>query len=333
MNTCVSDEKQRIRIMLVDDEPDLLQVLSRILQSKFEVVVARNGLEALDRIDRYEPDLVVMDVMMPVLDGFDTTRAIKKDARYVDVPVLFLTARSDNESVREGLMAGADVYLQKPFAPSEMLARIEAQIQKHHVEPRPKQFSLLQLEQMITNDGVLPEADLAIPTATQAAATAYTRPRTLTEQLTDAAEARVRVLVVDDDADTVALARSVLADEFEVIGLTDSELAPDKIIAYQPDILLLDVVMPRLNGVHLAHLIRLNRRLRGAKVLFMASPETAAAHGLAPRSTLGEVIGKPFVAEQVRHKIQEIIGRPDFRRIKKRVDFREVLRREGEVDT
>jgi len=138
----VSESGDKIRIMVVEDEPDIGLIVSEILRAKYEVLVAKNGLEALERIGRYEPDCAVMDLMMPVLDGFDTTRAIRKDATFANMPVLFLTARKDNQAVREALMAGGDVYLEKPFHPPELMLRVDEVIAKNNLQPKRRKHTM-----------------------------------------------------------------------------------------------------------------------------------------------------------------------------------------------
>lgn len=338
--------------MVVDDEPDLASVIAQVLAPEFEVVVAPNGLEALERIDRYEPDVIVMDVMMPVLDGFDTTRAIKKNARFANVPIIFLTARSDNDSLREGMLTGGEIYIQKPFEAAELLARIQELITKNKVTPRMKQFSIKMFlpEESVT----LTPTSLPGPAAPKPA-TPASRPtpgelRSLApfpspvpafppispppistaEQYAHASgEPRLRILSIDDDLDTVNYIRSCLQRDYEVIGLTESEQAPDKIIAYQPDIILLDIHMPKLNGFHLSHLIRLNKGLKGAKVIFVSSRTDREAVEEAFRLGASDFLEKPFTPERLRRKIMDVVRKPDFQKTKKRVTYAEILRREG----
>lgn len=313
----------KLRILIVEDEPDISMILAEILGALYEVVTASNGLEALERIGRYEPDITVMDLMMPVLDGFDTTRAIKKDARYTHMPVLFLTARKDNQSVRDALLAGGDMYLEKPFNPPELIERIAEIIAQHRVMPRRKQYTLEQIREYY-------DAQESAQAAAPASSAAAPRPaRPLTEQINRQAESKVRILAVDDDSDILNFTKTILAEDYEIIVTADSETAPDKIIAYQPDVLLLDIQMPKLNGFHLSHLIRLNRRLRGAKIIFVSSRADKANVEQAYSLGASEFVEKPFTPEQLRRKIKEVISREDFQRIKKRIDYREILRREN----
>lgn len=113
------------RLLVVDDEANLRSMLRAALRHHgFEVTMAADGREALDALDEVRPDLVVLDVMMPDLDGFEVCRRMRagNDA----TPVLFLTARDGTEDKVRGLKLGADDYVEKPFSLEELVARIEA---------------------------------------------------------------------------------------------------------------------------------------------------------------------------------------------------------------
>jgi len=115
---------KRFSILLVDDEERILNFLKTKLKSLgFEVLLAGNGVEALDQIQGQEPDLVVLDVIMPKMDGFQTLKELRT---FSSVPVIMLSARGDDSDRIKGLGLGADDYLPKPFNPDELVARIEA---------------------------------------------------------------------------------------------------------------------------------------------------------------------------------------------------------------
>lgn len=313
----------RVRVLAVDDEPDMLFIISELLRGAFEVVTAGNGMDALDHIGEMEPDVIVMDVGMPGLDGPDTARAIRKDSRFTGTPVLFLASRKDSPDLVESLKVQGEAVMRKPFVASEFLKRVDDMVRERAVKARPKTHTEEEIRSRSSPQTEVPGKPFRA---------AAERPRSLTEQLAEAAAPpRVRVLAVDDDRDTVEFMRSLLREEYEFVGTTDSLEAPDKIIAYQPDILLLDINMPRLNGFHLSRLIRLNRRLRGAKVVFVSSRSDRESVEQAFKLGATEFIEKPFTPEQLRRKLQDVTRRPDFQRIKKRVDYREVMRREGEI--
>ena len=114
------------RILLADDNADMREHVSRILGSDFEVATARDGNEALDLLRRDPPDVLVSDIMMPGLDGFQLLHAVRAHARLRTLPVIFISARAGEEMRIEGLEAGADDYLVKPFTASELRARVGA---------------------------------------------------------------------------------------------------------------------------------------------------------------------------------------------------------------
>ncbi len=118
-----------MRILVVDDDPAVRESLRRSLQfNDYEVSLAGDGAEALARISHDQPDALVMDVMMPRLDGLEATRALRSAGN--DVPILVLTARDAVRDRVDGLDAGADDYLTKPFALEELLARLRALLRR-----------------------------------------------------------------------------------------------------------------------------------------------------------------------------------------------------------
>jgi len=116
------------RVLLADDNADMRDYVRRILSDRWRVETVANGEEALRAVLRDPPDVVVTDVMMPVLDGFGLLHALRADAQTRDIPVIMLSARSGDESRIEGLEAGANDYLVKPFSARELVARVQAQL-------------------------------------------------------------------------------------------------------------------------------------------------------------------------------------------------------------
>ena len=117
------------RLLVVDDEPNILELLSASLRfAGFDVATATNGNDALRVAATYRPDLVVLDVMMPGLDGFEVVRRLRKDEHRV--PVLFLTAKDATDDKVAGLTLGGDDYITKPFSLEEVIARIRAVLRR-----------------------------------------------------------------------------------------------------------------------------------------------------------------------------------------------------------
>ena len=116
-------------ILIVDDQPTNLKLLFSLLQeSGFKVLVAKTGESAISKLQKVLPDLILLDVMMPGIDGFETCRRLKASAAEKDIPVMFMTALSESMDKIKGLNAGAVDYITKPFQQDEVLARIKSQL-------------------------------------------------------------------------------------------------------------------------------------------------------------------------------------------------------------
>ncbi|APX01349.1 MULTISPECIES: response regulator transcription factor [Arthrobacter] len=117
------------KLLVVDDEPNIRELLSTSLRfAGFEVVSAGNGREALAAVEAHAPDLAVLDVMLPDMDGFTVTRRLRASGKHF--PVLFLTAKDDTEDKVTGLTVGGDDYVTKPFSLDEVVARIRAVLRR-----------------------------------------------------------------------------------------------------------------------------------------------------------------------------------------------------------
>jgi signal transduction histidine kinase len=131
-------------ILIVDDTPTNLKVLFELLDAAgYRVSVAKSGEKALEKLALAMPDLILLDVMMPGIDGFETCRQIKETAQTQDIPIIFMTALSDTEHKVKGLNLGAVDYITKPIAQEEVLARV-----KVHLQLRQAQLRLIQEEKL-----------------------------------------------------------------------------------------------------------------------------------------------------------------------------------------
>ncbi len=125
-NTCPSADT----VLVVDDSKMMRKLAEMILnRDGYRVILAENGLEALDQIVKEEPDLILMDRMMPEMNGFDVCRRLRQDSRFVDTPVIFLTAKADASDKAAGFAAGGSDYIVKPFDPLDLLARVRTHME------------------------------------------------------------------------------------------------------------------------------------------------------------------------------------------------------------
>lgn len=117
------------RILAVDDSPTILAMLEEILVSAgYEVLTAEDGAEALESARNERPDLILLDVMLPKLDGYRVCRLLKFDQKYKEIPIIMLTAKTEEQSVATGLRTGADQYLTKPVEPERLLEAVSDEL-------------------------------------------------------------------------------------------------------------------------------------------------------------------------------------------------------------
>jgi DNA-binding response OmpR family regulator len=127
------------RIMLVDDDPDIVEMLGGLLKGeKYKVLYAYSGEECLEKLfsEEEDVDLLVLDLMLPDIDGYEVCRRLRQDTRFTSLGIIMLTARRDTVEKIAGLKVGADDYLTKPFDAHELLARIRAQLRIKKLQDR-----------------------------------------------------------------------------------------------------------------------------------------------------------------------------------------------------
>ena len=140
------------KLLVVDDEPNIRELLSTSLRfAGFDVIAAANGRDALTAAESEQPDLAVMDVMLPDMDGFTVTRKLRAAGRHF--PVLFLTARDDTEDKVTGLTVGGDDYVTKPFSLDEVVARIRAVLRR--TAPAEDDGAVLRVDDLELDDDCL----------------------------------------------------------------------------------------------------------------------------------------------------------------------------------
>lgn len=124
-------KKKDIKILLVDDEPDILEIVGyNLSQEGYQIVTAENGKDAIAKAKKEHPQLIIMDVMMPEMDGMEATESIRKIPELKDVIITFLTARSEDYSQVAGFDAGADDYITKPIKPKLLVSKVKALLRR-----------------------------------------------------------------------------------------------------------------------------------------------------------------------------------------------------------
>jgi two-component system, OmpR family, alkaline phosphatase synthesis response regulator PhoP len=126
----------RARILVVDDEPDIVELVHYNLgKDNYDMLSVNSGEEALVKIHNLPPDLIILDLMLPGVDGLEVCKKLKQDPATAAIPIVILTARGEEADIVAGLELGADDYLTKPFSPRVLLARIKAVLRRRQISP------------------------------------------------------------------------------------------------------------------------------------------------------------------------------------------------------
>jgi len=119
---------QKKTILLVDDVPANIQIANAILKDSYKVYVATNGAKALELADKVSPDLILLDIMMPEMDGYEVCSRLKSNTQTREIPIIFLTAQTEIEDETKGFQVGAVDYIHKPFSPAVVMARVQTHL-------------------------------------------------------------------------------------------------------------------------------------------------------------------------------------------------------------
>ena len=152
-----TDDEDAYKILIVEDNPELLMLMQHMLRSHYRVFAAPNGKEALDIIHQTDLDLIVSDVMMPEMDGLELTQTIKEDDNYKHLPIILLTAKTQEEDQEEALRIGADEYLTKPFRLSDLKLRIDNIIENR--KRAQQEFTQKSNEDIVKEEAPTPEQE------------------------------------------------------------------------------------------------------------------------------------------------------------------------------
>ncbi len=124
-------KKKDIKILLVDDEPDILEIVGYNLSSEgYQVITGENGVEAIEKAKKHKPHLIILDVMMPEMDGIEACERIRQDSKLNSTIITFLTARGEDYSQVAGFEAGADDYITKPIKPKVLVSKVKALLRR-----------------------------------------------------------------------------------------------------------------------------------------------------------------------------------------------------------
>ena len=299
------------RIMIVDDEEDTREVIRAILQSQYEVVEAYDGLDALEKLERYQPDLIIMDVMMPLMDGLDASIAIRENPKFNYIPILFLSALSTKEDMQKGYLSGGDLYIPKPVNPPHLVSMIEKYIKKIPPGLEKKQYTIEQLLEMEKPQAIAPpQPSPSKPEDTEFQKIAARQPvpyhRPSAYELPSLKQLP-RVMAVDDEKDMLELLRLALEDNYEVVLESDGLEAIKKVVSYQPDIFILDIMLPKMSGFQLCQSLRRNISFKNSPIIMISAKSSKKDQEYAIRMGADAYLIKPFNTKDLHKVLGELV--------------------------
>jgi two-component system cell cycle response regulator len=271
------------RILIVDDDPLNIKLLAAKLPLKeYEIIHSYNGKDALEKADRELPDLILLDVMMPGLDGYEVTKRLKSNPRTSDIPIILVTALQGTADKIKGLESGADEFLNRPVDTPELLARIKSLISLKQY--REQLQSRLQSEKIFS---------------------------TVPEQ-TEAPKEKTLLLVEDDDV-AVKLILNYLKDKpYNIELATDGVDAIHRIEKGDIDLILLDILLPGMDGFEVCQHLKETAQIQNIQIVMITCLKDTESKVRGIELGVDDFLIKPINREILIARINALLKKKDY---------------------
>ena len=254
--------KTRKKVIYVDDIAYNLIAIKKGLSANYEVYPAGSAVKMFEILERVKPDVIILDISMPDIDGFDAIKKLKTDERYAEIPVLFLTGKNAKDDIIKGLSLGACDYIIKPVTSSLLIDYIENNINIK------KRFESLN---------------------------------------TNGEESKPGILVVDDVTSILRSIQFVLQDKYKIYMLSKAEDVMVFLRNKKPDLILLDYLMPVLDGFDLLPMIRSLPGYKDVPIIIITTEGTLDHLKHAKSLGATDFLVKPFLDNELQDKISEYL--------------------------
>ncbi len=256
----------KAKILIVDDVSENLHAMMSILRDQYAVVAATSGEKALEQAARHpQPELMLLDIKMPGMDGYEVLHRIKADPVTADIPVIFVTALSESEDEAKGLKMGAADFITKPVNPDLLRQRVLTQLELRHYRRKP-------VAPLREGDG--------------------------------SPSQRLGILVVDDMPENIHELVSALSDEYRIQVANNGPRAIELVLGgTPPDLILLDIVMPDMDGYEVCRRIKSSEAGNRIPVIFLSAMDNAVEKVRGFSIGAADYITKPFDIDEVRARI------------------------------
>lgn len=330
----------KYRILIVDDDDDMRRLIGMMLKARYEVVEACDGLDALSKLEIVEPDFAIIDIMMPLMDGYQVCEAIRRHPRFKAIQVLFLSAFGGTENIKKSYAVGANLFMTKPIDPERIVKNIDFTIEHEPPQRQPKRYTIEQIEALERARDHNQEKREAARESSQRPAREW-RPREESifaddpEPVVHAAPSvgipsggdRPRLLLVDDDPELIQMLDLALREEYEITTAGNGIEAIERMVDYQPDLMLIDIMMPRMNGYQLLQSIRRNAYFGQMPVIVLSAKSSAKDREYALKLGATQFLGKPFRMEELLGTVRGVVRAPEFKIRPKRMTIFEIRSR------
>ncbi len=273
------------RILIVDDDPTSLKILESILpKMRYKILKANNGEEALEYAFREPPDLVLLDIIMPGIDGYEVIRRIKRDDRTKDVPIIIITSLDKSEAMPSGLEEGAEELLNKPVHSSELLARVNSMI-------RLKEY----------------RDQLSIRTLSSKSFGMMEKPQEI-DYLPEENQRKI-LLVEDNEVDVKIMENALEGESYHLEIAHKGRDALSLVHKKKMDLILLDILLPDMNGFEICR--RLKKEDKDIQVVIVTCLDDLESKIKGVELGADDFLVKPIVARELKARVRVLLEKKE----------------------
>jgi two-component system cell cycle response regulator len=271
------------KILIVDDEPRNRKVLQAMLpEERFDTLTADNGEEGLAQAFAEHPDVILLDIMMPGIDGFEVSRRLKQDDRSKNIPIILVTALDEVDSRIDGLEAGAEEFLSKPVRPVELLARVS---------------SMLQLKDYRDQLSIRRRCESDFSKAGSKTAHVSKHPR----------KSPMVLLVEDNEKDAEIIRQGLSEQPIDVQTVSSGEQALARLLSDKIDLVLLDILLPDIDGFEVCRRMRSIERCKDTPVIALTCLDDLESRVKGIESGINDYLVKPANSRELRARIRVLL--------------------------
>jgi two-component system cell cycle response regulator len=286
-----SQEKKKIKykpkILVVDDVPENVKLLAACLTSEeYEIYKAYNGEEALEQVQATLPDLILLDIMMPGIDGYEVTRRLKNNPETKHIPIILVTALDGSDNKAKGMEAGADEYLTKPVNMTELLARVKSMLRLGQYR---EQLAIRKVSEQPFGGKMQLEQPLEEVTWSQ------------------------RVLLVEDDEKDAKLIKDVLETEtYDLIHVSTGEEAISVALSQKIDLILLDIFLPGIDGFEVCARIKDIKETNDIQVVIITCMDDLESKIRGVELGADDYLIKPINKREIRARVKALLRKKGY---------------------